>query len=149
MTQQINQLTATTSVQTADQFAVWSSADQDTRRAPGSQILTWLQSALTFTGLNISQQYAAPSTTGFTVTITAADTWLILTPTGGFAAGTIVLPAVRLNEQIVRVNCTQAVTTLTVTGAGTTVTGAPATLAANAFFTMQYDATTNAWYRVG
>jgi hypothetical protein len=28
------------------------------------------------------------------------------------------------------------------------VTGAPTTLAANAFFTLRFDATTNAWYRV-
>lgn len=150
MTQSLGQLTATTSVQTADQFAVYSSADQDTRRAPGSQVLAWLQSALSLSpvGVASSTQYAAPSATGFSVTIAAADSWLVLTPTAGFAAGTIVLPTTRANRQTVRVNCTQAVTTLTVSGAGTTVTGAPTTLAANAFFMMQFDATTNAWYRV-
>lgn len=118
-------------------------------RAPGTQVLAWLQSALTFTGLSLSQQYAAPSATGFSVSVTSADSWLILTPVAGYAAGTIVLPATRSNQQIVRVNCTQSVTTLTVSGNGTTVTGAPTTLAANAFFMLQYDATTNAWYRVG
>jgi hypothetical protein len=66
----------------------------------------------------------------------------------GYAAGTIVLPAVPTNEQVVNLNTTQAVTTLTVNGNGKTVTGAPTTLAANAFFTLRFDATTNAWYRV-
>ena len=50
----------------------------------------------------------------------------------------------------VSVNCTQIVTALTVSAGGTTVTGAPTALAAaNEFFTMRFDAATNAWYRVG
>lgn len=149
MTTAISDLSTTTALSGADLFPISSATDRDTRKASLDAIKTWLQSNLTFLGLNISQQYAAPSATGFNVAITAADTWLILTPTGGFAAGTITLPATRSNEQVVRVNCTQAVTALTVAGNGTTVTGAPTTLAANAFFTLQYDSTTNAWYRVG
>lgn len=150
MTQSIGQLTATTTVQTSDQFVVYSAADQDTRRAPGSQVLAWLQAVLSLSAVGVpaSTQYAAPSATAFSVTVALADSWLVLTPTGAFAAGTIVLPAVRIDRQIVRVSCTQAVTALTVSGAGTTVTGAPTTLAADAFFSMQYDNTTAAWYRV-
>jgi hypothetical protein len=47
------------------------------------------------------------------------------------------------------VTSSQILTALTVGGAGTTVNGAPTTLAANGFFEMAYSATLNAWYRVG
>jgi hypothetical protein len=148
MTVTIDDLTSATSLAAADQVPFAPAGDRTTKRFSLTLLLAWLQANLTFTGLNLAQQYAAPSATGFTVTVALADTWLVLTPLAGYAAGTITLPAVRANEQKVQVNCTQAVTALTVGGAGTTVTGAPTTLAANAFFTMQYDATTNAWYRV-
>jgi hypothetical protein len=77
--------------------------------------------------------------------------WLILTPVAGYAAGTITLPLSTnvVNKQEILVNCTQAVTTLTINGNGATVTGAPTTLAANAFFRLRYDGVTGTWYRVG
>jgi hypothetical protein len=98
-------------------------------------------------------QYAAPSATGFSVAITdsSASIWLVLTPTAGFAAGTLVLPAVAkcIDKQEILVNSTQSITTLTITANGSTVTGAPATMAANAFFTLRFEAVTDTWYRVG
>ena len=147
MTDQINTLTAASSISGSTQFPSWN--DSDTQRVPGSLLLAWMQSNLTFTGLALAQQYAAPSATGFSVTVDQADTWLILTPVAGYAAGTIIMPATRSNGQVVQVNCTQAVTTLTVDGNGTTITGAPATIAANGFFKMQFDAVLSAWFRVG
>ena len=99
-------------------------------------------------------QYAAPNATGFSVTVApqtnGASVWLLLTPLAGYAAGTIVLPAVALCQhgQELLVNTTQAVTTLTVSGNGATVNGAPTTLAANAFFRLKFDAVLGAWYRV-
>jgi hypothetical protein len=113
-----------------------------------------MQANLDLAANGYATQYSAPSATGFSVQITdsSADTHLILTPVAGYAAGTIVLPAVAnaIDGQQIMVNCTQAVTTLTVDGNGATaVTGEPATLAANAFFTLKYDAVTSTWYRVG
>lgn len=142
----INNLTGATELSLADLLPVWPQADQDTRKATLQLLLDLLEANITLPGV-LGTQYAAPSATGFTVAVTAADTWLILTPGAGYAAGTITLPSVRTAGQRVQVNCTQAVTTLTVDGNGTTVTGAPATLAANGFFTLTYDATLNAWYR--
>lgn len=96
--------------------------------------------------------YSAPSATGFTTTVPDTDDnyWVILTPVAGYANGTIVLPSatVAADQQTVNVNCTQAVTTLAITSAGGTVTGAPTTLAANAYFTLRFDAVTSTWYRV-
>lgn len=99
-----------------------------------------------------NSQYSAPIT-GFTVAVTDnnEDTHLILTPAGTLATGTITLPAstsVR-DKQTVLVSCTQIVTTLTVSGNGATVNGAPTTLAANGYFTLKYDISVNSWYRVG
>lgn len=106
----------------------------------------WLDDELTVGEL--ATQYAAPSATGFSVTLDAVDTWLVLTPVAGYADGTLVLPDGSDKSEIL-VNCTQAVTTLTITPAsGDTVTGAPTTLAANDFFRLRYDAVAKVWYRV-
>lgn len=100
-------------------------------------------------------QYAAPNTTGFNVAIApptdGASVYLLLTPAAAYAAGTITLPAQALciDGQELLVSCTQAVTTLTVAGGGSTVNGAPTTLAANGFFRLRFDGVFKAWYRVG
>jgi hypothetical protein len=143
----IGSLSAASAVSPGDSFAIWSGDNQDTRRVPESVMREFIASAGVDVQAPLVAQYAAPSATAFGVTVNAGNAWLILTPTAGFAAGTITLPASRTAGQRVQVNCTQAVTALTVDGAGTTVTGAPTTLAANAFFTMTYDAVLNAWFR--
>jgi hypothetical protein len=144
----INKLSALDALSGGDLLAVWATGDGDTRKASLTLLTSYLQGVLSLPGV-LSTQYAAPSATGFTVTVAQGDTWLLLTPTGTFAAGTIVLPSSAADKAEVSVNCTQIVTALTVSAGGTTVTGAPTTLAAaNEFFTMRYDAATAAWYRV-
>jgi len=144
----INQLSSLDTNQLGDLLAVWATNNGDTRKASINLLLTFMQDNLTLPGA-LTTQYAAPSATGFSVTVATGDTWLLLTPTATFAAGTIVLPSAPTDKDEVSVNCTQIITALTVSGAGRTVTGAPTTLAAaNAFFTMRFDAATNAWYRV-
>lgn len=156
----INKLTAVDAVAAGDLVAVWSQTNGDARKAAMSVLLAYMQANLTFTTQGFgayATQYSAPSATGFNITITDGSSdntnvHLILTPTAGFAAGTITLPPVAgvVDKQEVLVNCTQAVTTLTVNGNGATaVTGAPTTLAANAFFRLKYDLPTKTWYRVG
>lgn len=146
----INQLSAADSVQSSDQIPVYSSDNGDARKASLSLLRTFFQTGVVSTD-DLVTQYAAPSATGFSVTILEQSTWLVLTPTAGFAAGTIVLPAQAsvVDKQELLVNCTQAVTTLTINGNGATVTGAPTTLAANAFFRLRFDAVASVWYRVG
>ena len=144
----INELTLANALGLADSLPIWSSGDSDTQRATLNALIEFLNDNLTLPSASLAQQYAAPSATGFAVTIAAGDTWLNLQPAAGYADGTITLPLDPTNGQRAQVNCTQAVTTLTVAGNGKTVTGAPTTLAANGFFTMQYDATFAAWYRV-
>ncbi len=148
----INQLSAVDSLSLNDLIAVYSSTNGDARKASLSVLATLLSDLLTVTDGKITQ-YAAPSATAFTATITdsSASVWLVLTPTAGFAAGTIKLPSLANanDKQEVLVNCTQAVTTLTIDANGSTVTGAPTTLAANAFFRLRFDAVLSTWYRIG
>ena len=151
----ISQLNSTDSLSASDLLAVWAAANSDTRKASLSTLLSFLQENLTSPGDDMTQ-YAAPNATGFSVTIDPVvdgqNVYLLLTPNAGYAAGTIVLPAVAecVDGQQVLVSTTQAITTLTVSGNGATaVNGAPTTLAANAFFRLRYDGIFKSWYRVG
>lgn len=150
----INQLTAVDDVLAADQVPIYSSTNGDARKASMSVIAAYIQTLLTAAGLYMTQ-YSAPAATAFNTQITPAtdgeSVYLLLTPTGTFAAGTITLPAKALcqDRQEVLVACSQIVTALTVAGNGSTVNGAPAALAANGFFKLRYDGIFAAWYRVG
>jgi hypothetical protein len=152
----INELTAVDTVIASDLVPVYASNNGDARKAAMSVIQTYMQANLTFSesGISYTTQYAAPSATGFSVQITddSDNTHLILTPVAGYAAGTLVLPAIGnvVDKQEVLFNSTQVVTTLTIDGNGAVaVTGAPTTLAANDFFRLKYDLTVQTWYRVG
>lgn len=150
----INQLSASDSVSAGDLLPVWITSNSDTRKVSLSVLLTYINAHLTPVGDGKVTQYSAPALTALTTTIAPADgtsVWLVLTPTAGFAAHTIVLPPVASCKDLqeILVNCTQSVTTLTITANGSNVVGAPTTLAANAFFRLRHDALTHTWYRVG
>jgi hypothetical protein len=160
MSTKIKDLSSVDSLSGSDSLVQYSNQNSDTRKFTLTTLLAWLQANLTFTAqsfVDYVTQYAAPSATGFNVTITdGADddgnVHLILTPTAGYAAGTITLPAVAscIDKQRVLVNCTQQVTALTVDGNGATaVTGEPTSLAADDFFELKFDFATLTWYRVG
>lgn len=156
---QINQLSAVDQLAAGDNFPIFDTSNGDARKISASALLAYMQANLSFPSVGVPQfesQYAAPSASGFSVTIaptTAGDNvHLILTPTAGYAAGTIVLPAVTtvVDKQEVLVNCTQQVTALTVNGNGAVaVTGEPASLGADDYFRLKYDAIMQTWYRVG
>lgn len=150
----INQLTAQDTLSAGDQIPIYSNGNGDTRRVSASALATFLQSQIDANGGFITQ-YAAPNATGFTVAIApvvqGTSVFLLLTPTAGFAAGTITLPirGTTQDGQELLVTTTQAVTTLTINGNGSTVNGGPVTLSANAFFRLRYDGVFGSWYRVG
>ena len=137
-----------------DLLPIYDQSNGDNRKVSVQQLSDYITGNVNANMSGHITQYSAPSATGFTVTITDSqnDVHLILTPTAGFAAGTITLPLASntLDGQRVLVNCTQAVTTLTIGANGATaVTGAPTTLAANAYFALKHDKPTSTWYRVG
>jgi hypothetical protein len=149
----INQLSAVDAVVSSDQVPIYSSGQGDARKASMSVIKSFVLAGSTSSDDKVTQ-YAAPTATGFSVTIldsSGTSVWLILTPLAGYAAGTLVLPAVAncVDRQEILFNTTQAVTTLTINANGATVIGAPTTLAANAFFRLRFDDVLNTWYRVG
>jgi hypothetical protein len=151
---QINQLSRADTVTAGDLAVIFSTNNGDARAAAMSVLLAYMQENLTASG-SFMTQYASPNATAFNVLISPTtageNVYLLLTPTAGFAAGTITLPALAsaVDGQEVLVSCTQAVTTLTVAGNGATVNGAPTTLTANGFFRLRFNGVNNSWYRVG
>ena len=150
----INQYPTKENIDGSELLVCFDSSNSDTRKFSVSALNTYIQSLTTANVSGYATQYSAPSATGFTVTITdnQSNVHLILTPTAGFAAGTITLPLASntLDGQCVMVNTTQIVTALTIGANGaTSVTGAPTTISANGYFTLKYDSPTKSWFRVG
>lgn len=142
----INQLSATDSLNGGDLLPVYKQNQGDARKAAMSLVASYVAGTLDLP-VDISRsQYVAPTATGFSVAVTAANTWLILNPTNTFATGTIVLPSAVPDLSMVSIFTTQAITALTVSASGASVVGAPTTAAANTAFTLRYDAVTNSWY---
>jgi hypothetical protein len=151
----INQLSAADAVVAGDLLVIYQSANGDARKASVSLFAAYIQSLLTPAG-GEETQYYAPAASGFSVTVAptteGGSVHLLMTPLAGYAAGTIVLPALASAEdgQEVLVTSTQLVTALTVSGNGAVaVNGAPTAMTANAFFRLRYDGVTQSWYRVG
>lgn len=155
----IQQLTSQDTVSGADQFPVYIGGNGATRKVSVQSVATYVQSVATESG-GLQTQYAAPTATGQTTIVApptqGASTWLQMTPQGAYADGTITFPAaaVSIDGQEVLVTSTLAVTTLTVnfldiSGVSAAVVGAPATLAANGFFRMRFDAVFKLWIRIG
>ena len=151
----IQNLPTADALASSDKMALFSAALGMDASATLATLLTWLRLQLTAAGA-LMTQYAAPNAAGFSVQVLAAgdglgqSVWLLLTPLAGYAAGTIVLPAVALcqDQQELQVSTTQTVTALTVSGNGATVNGAPTTLTANSAFRIRFDAVLQSWYRI-
>lgn len=148
----INQLASVDTISSTDQVPIYSGTNGDARKASFNTVTNYLSGRITALDKMVTQ-YSAPSTTGFTTNIFdgATSIWLILTPTGTMATGTIKLPTSSncVDRQEILINSTQIITALTVNGNGATITGAPTTLTANSFFKLRYDAVTSTWYRIG
>lgn len=150
----IERLSKVSELAPSDLVALFSSGLGGDAAATLQTLLGWLQSQLSAEGGFVTQ-YAAPSATAFNVQLvppsSGSNLFLILSPAGAYADGTITLPAKAesVNEQEVLVHCTQGVTALVVGGNGATVNGAPTTIAAGGFFKLRFDGVFGAWYRVG
>lgn len=147
----INQLPLLDDVSSGDQIPVYSPQSGDSRRLPVSALLTYFE-----------QQYPSPTlttniyvpTTGFSIAVptpTTEQQWMLLTPAGTLAAGTIVLPlnTATPNGFEVLVTTTQIITTFTLSLNGAAAAnGAPTTLAANSHQRFRFVQANNAWYRI-
>lgn len=138
-----------------DLIPIWSSNASDTRRVSITALVNFMMAQIAENS-GFRTQYAAPISSGFSITIAppvdGTSTFLLLTPAGSLPAGAIALPLLAncIDGQEVLVACTQPVTALTVSGGGAiAVNGAPVTLAANSFFRLRFDFISKSWYRVG
>ena len=143
----IYQLSTASTLQPGDQMAVWSMNNGDSRKVSISALSDYIQIALNVPG-GFQTQYAAPNALSLSVLVNS-NSWLLLTPTVALAALELILPPSPTDGAEIKVTCTQEITSLTVSVAEATVTGAPTTIAAKGFFTMRFDTITHAWYRVG
>lgn len=149
----IDRLTRVDTVSAGDVVPVYAQSQGDARGASLSVLLAYFQQALAFPDPDMTTQYASPAATGFTVQITdsGADTHLILSPVGAFAAGTIKLPQSfnLVDSQMILVTTTQAVTALTIDINGAAgILGAPTGLGQNDAVLLKFDEPTGNWYMV-
>lgn len=150
----IDKLTRVSSLDATDLIALFSRGSGGDASTTLTTLAAFIQTLLAVPGV-MATQYAAPSATGFNVTIapltSGGDVFLPMRPAAAYAAGTITLPELStcIDGQEVLVTSTQAVTTLTVAGNGSTVLGAPTALTTNSFFKLRFDGVFSAWHRVG
>jgi hypothetical protein len=147
----INQLTALDTLTAGDTFPVYSAQNGDARKVAINTLVDYLDA--NYASPQFDTQYAAPTLTGFVTTLVQnnAPIWLILTPSGTMAAGTIVLPPVLgcFDGQEVLVYTSQTVSALSVNGNGATaVNGAPTALTASSAFRLRFNALYKTWYIV-
>lgn len=147
----INQLNSLDNPTASDLFPIYSQSNGDARKISLGNLAAWLETQLTVSDNKITQ-YGAP-TTGQTVLVQddQSSVWLVLTPAGTLSSLALKLPlqANCIDKQEILVNCTQIVSSLTFDANGSSVVGAPSSLAANGFFRLRYDAVMKTWYRVG
>lgn len=148
----INKLTRTDSVSAGDVVPVYIQNQGDARGASMTVISDFVLGQIELSGTDFVTQYALPSSSGFSIQVnnTSENTHLIISPTGAFAAGTILLPSFAnlIEGQQVMVTITQPLTALTITPSGSSVIGAPAGLAVNQTFVLKYDSASTTWYMI-
>ncbi len=155
MSRSIFQLNRVESVTATDLVALFSAGQTGTVAANMTAVQKYMQDNLLFpTGKPVTQR-ATPVGSGENIDILGGpskleDVFLIVTPISGFFNLLITLPSVTSDNDKQRVTCvtTQSFISLTVNGSsGAVVLNAPTSFATTEFFTMQYDAATNTWYR--
>lgn len=148
----INQLSSTDTLTAGDLLPIWRANNSDTRKTSLTALQAYLQGALTFSAGQFVVQYAAPAATGFTTTLlnNTNNQWLIMSPLAAYAAGTITFPllsSVTDNQEILIVS-TQAVTTLTLSGNGASIVGAPTGIIQNGAMRFKFNSLASTWYLV-
>ena len=144
----INQLPLLAQLSGGDNIPVYSPVNGDARRVSITSLIEYFQA--NFADPDYLTIINAPTNSGFNIQIGAQtqSVFLILNPSGTFAAGTITLPPVAscFDGQEIVVSCSQVISTLTITPNGATVIGAPNALSAGGFFALRFNVLQAAWY---
>jgi hypothetical protein len=144
----INQLSALDQLSGGDQLPVYSPVNGDARRVSITALLDFFRG--NFADPDYLTLINAPTNSGFNWQLGAQtqSLFLILNPSGAFAAGTITLPPVAscFDGQEILVASSQSIAALTVAGNGATLVGTPGALGIGGFFTIRFNALQSAWY---
>ena len=144
----INQLPALDQLSGGDQLPVYSPVNGDARRVSITALIEYFQA--NFADPDYLTIINAPTNSGFNLQLGAQtqSVFLILNPSGAFAAGTITLPPVAscFDGQEILVASSQNIAALTVNGNGATLVGVPSALGIGGFFTIRFNALQGAWY---
>lgn len=144
----INQLPALDQLSGGDQLPVYSPVNGDARRVSITALLDFFRG--NFADPDYLTLINAPTNSGFNLQLGAQtqSLFLILNPSGAFAAGTITLPPVAscFDGQEILVASSQSIAALTVAGNGATLVGTPGALGIGGFFTIRFNALQSAWY---
>jgi hypothetical protein len=148
----INQLSTASSLSSGDQIVVYSSNNGDARKSALSALISFFSDS--WANPEFEVQTAAPTSSGFTVTLTSSSSsiWAQIAPTGSFAAGTVVLPAVddSVDGQEILLSFTQNITTLTINGNGATVSGVPTGIpSGGGTIRLRFDDLSSTWTCIG
>lgn len=144
----INQLPALDQLSGGDQLPVYSPVNGDARRVSITGLIDFFRG--NFADPDYLTIINAPTNSGFNLQLGAQtqSVFLILNPSGAFAAGTITLPPVAscFDGQEILVASSQSIVALTVNGNGATLVGTPSALGIGGFFTIRFNALQGAWY---
>jgi len=147
----IRNLPTVSSVASADLIPLASASLGSDAVVTPATLAAYLQALLTASNGGFESKYNTPLT-GFsyqvTPTTTGESVYLLLTPAGTLATGTVTLPVSPVHGQEVLVASTQTVTALTVSGGSYTAVGAPTTMGATSPWRMRYDGVLQTWNRV-
>lgn len=146
----INQLPTITTLSGGDQLPVYATSNGDARKASITTLVDYFQQ--TFADPNYSVVINAPTNSGFNIALAASaqSIWLIINPTGTFAAGSVTLPPVAdcFDGQEILIISTQTISAFTTNGNGATLVGVPASLGAGSSFTIRFNLLQQTWYTI-
>jgi hypothetical protein len=144
----INQLPVLAQLSAGDSIPVYSPTNGDARRASITSLIEYFQAI--FADPNYLTIINAPTNSGFNIQLgtQTQSVFLIINPTGAFAAGTITLPPVAscFDGQEILVVSSQNIAALTVNGNGGTLLGTPGALGIGSFFTIRFNRLQSTWY---
>lgn len=147
----INQLSTVSSLSSGDKMVVYTNDNGDARKASLATLLAFVESNYAAPDFDVSIN--APTNSGFNIILTpqTSNLWMIVNPTGVFAAGTITLPAPAdcFDGQEILISCTQVITAFTLDGNGSALVGEPTSLGAESFFSIRFNALQSTWYCIG
>ena len=145
----INRLSSVDTLQGGDQLPVYDTSNGDARKTSLTLLTDYVKGALG-SDLNYFNQFAAPSANNFNVLLeqTGQSIWLVITPAGGLASGTVTLPnlGVLTDDQEIIIVCTNEVISFSIEANGATVEGAPTYLPAYSAFSLRYSLSQGTWY---